>query len=164
MRQPRQNNNTLPAGAFVLPEAPDKAIKAMISVVGDLHSVYEQETEALKASNVRDFSSLQRYKIEAAQRYQSGITQVIARKGDFDKVDPALRKRLKDMQREFTSLAHNNEKALVRMQRATQRLTETVRNAARKAVEQNSATSYGQNGSLTQKKNGPLSVGIQETV
>lgn len=148
---------------FVLPDAPDRALETMIGVIANLQDIYMQETEALEASNVSSFRSLQQSKIEAARLYQAGITQIMQRKDHFKGVNPALRNQLKTMQADFSLLAHKNQKALSRMQRTTQRLTDTVCSAARKAAQQNVASGYGQTGAMDERPKGRISVGIQET-
>jgi hypothetical protein len=142
---------------------PHAAMVEMIDIINALQDIYVQETAALKKSDISAFLALQDKKLSAARLYEQGITQILNRKQDMKTVDPSLKAKLNSMQAKFSILAHENRKALERMQRTTNRLGEIIRDAAQKAIKGRTSTSYTAAGYLHDHKRGNMSVGIQET-
>lgn len=156
-------HNQVPANNAILPEAPKKAVEEMIAIITELQDVYTLETSALETSQIDTFLSLQSQKLYVARRYENGIKQMISRQSEMKSVDAGLRNRLRNLQRDFSQLAFKNRNALVRMQKTTNRLGETIRSAAKDVVEKRVATSYSAQGSLNKYKKGNMSVGVSET-
>lgn len=151
------------SNAFILSRDPTKAIQDMMSTIDELRDVYITETEALKSIDTPTFLGIQNKKLSTAKRYQRGIEEILVRKDEMRRVDPALKKRLERMQNEFSDLAHENMQALERMQRTMERVGNTVRNAARDAVNKQRAYSYGETGALHRTENKIVSTGVSET-
>lgn len=141
------------------------SIREMIEVVRTLQAVYEAETEILKSTNGRAFLEFQGIKSEAARAYQSAISALILRKEEIKASgDPALREELKAMQGRFSQVVQINMEHLGRMRKCTERLGQTMRNAAIRAAQEKSTYSYGENGRLNNSTNNRIvSTGISET-
>ncbi len=148
---------------MALPASPRKAVEEMIAIVTNIQKLYVAENQSLDDSNIQDFLQLQPLKLSLAQRYESGIHQIIKRKDEMKDVEPHLKNKLQIMQRDFTQLANKNRSALERMQRITARLGETIRSAAKDVVENRIATGYSAEGAMQRHKKGNMSVGISET-
>lgn len=149
---------------YALPAAPRAAVEEMITIIGDLQDIYTRETDALKSSDTNGFLDLQENKVIIARRYENGIAQILGRKEEIKLVDQSLKNKLTRMQEKFSRLAHENKDALKRMQRTTERLGETIRHAAKDAIQNRVATSYSAQGALNKGgQKGSVSVGIQET-
>lgn len=148
---------------LILSESPQKAVQEVISIISDLQSVYEEETQALEQSRVQDFLVLQERKLHAAKLYETGLAQILERRDEMRGVDKNLKNKLTVMQQDFAHLAFQNKKALDRMRRMTARLGETIRDTAKNVIESRGATSYDAAGGLNKKKSGNMSVGISET-
>ena len=150
-------------GPSILPPAPHKAAEAMITIINDLRGVYEEETQALEKSNISSFIKLQDTKLQAARKYEMGITQMLQRKDEMQAVPEKTKNKLRSMQKDFADLALKNKKALERMQKSTERLGEVIRGAAKDVIKNRIATSYSNKGALNTHNRGNVSVGISET-
>jgi hypothetical protein len=148
---------------IILARDPNKAMQEMMSLIDELRDLYESETQALEETDTKLFLALQERKITAAKRYEAGVTQMMSRKDELKTVEPAAKQTLEGMQRDFSLLCHKNMKALERMQRTTQRLGNTIRNAAKNAIKQQRTVNYSQNGRLDGNDKKTLSIGISET-
>lgn len=151
------------ASAVKLAAAPQKAAEEMIAIINTLHSVYQEETDALANTDTRGFNALQDKKMNAARKYEQGIAQIIQRRDEMQNVSPDIKKQLRAMQNDFAELANKNKLLLERMQRTTARLGETIRHAAKDVVTKRSATGYSAEGALRPPKTRNMSVGINET-
>ncbi len=157
-----QNRSNIPAGAM-LSASPEKAMKQMIETIDTLRSVYIEENKALENVDTQAFMDIQGKKFEAATLYQKGIEEVLARKDEMRLVDTSLKRQLERMQADFSTLAHENKEALKRMQRTMNRLSDTIRSAAKDAVNKQQATSYGNSGRLNTTEKRVVTTGISET-
>jgi hypothetical protein len=146
---------------FVLSRDPQKAMQEMMATIDALRAVYVEENEALANADTRTFVGLQDRKIAAANKYQSGIAQILARKDEIRAADPTLRARLVGMHEEFSALTAVNVQAIERLQRGVKRLGDRIMNAAREAA-QKEAVNYGKQGQLNKYK-GPVSIGVSES-
>ena len=147
----------------LLSQSPEKAIQEMMETIDALRGVYIEETTALEAADTPAFLSVQDKKLNTAMRYERGIQEIIARKEEMRKIDPALKRRLETMQNDFSNIAKENMEALTRMQRTMERLGNTIRDAAKEAVNQQRAYSYGESGALQSNEKRVVSTGISET-
>jgi len=161
-RQSRNRNAALHAGAL-LSETPEKAINEMMETIDTLRNVYIEENKALENTDTKAFMDLQDKKFNTAKLYQRGIEEIIARKDEMRRIDPSLKRKLARMQDEFGKLAAKNKDSLKRMQRTMDRLNNTIRNAAKDAVNKQQATSYGECGRLHTTEKRVVSTGISET-
>ena len=150
------------AGA-ILSASPDKAMNEMMETIDALRGVYIEENKALEDVDTKAFMDLQSRKFETAKLYQKGVEEILARKDEMRRVDPSLKRKLERMQADFGKLAAENRESIKRMQRTMERLSNTVRNAAKDAVNKQQATSYGECGRLHTTEKRVVSTGISET-
>ena len=141
------------------------AVKDVMDIIKALGKVYNEETEALKKTDTKKFMAMQDKKIAAAHEYQSAMAQMIARKNELKNADPAMKDRLQKLHDNFSDISKENIQAIDRMQRCTERLGNTIRNAAIKTVQHQRGYSYGETGSIpnTSRKKA-VSSGLSETV
>ena len=157
-------NNTGSANAGPVGFNPDKALEDMIETINSLRDVYQQETEALGASDTKAFLSLQDRKLEVARRYQYGVEAMTTHRESMKNASPRLRDKLKSMYGDFSALAARNLEALERMQRNTERLGDTIMQAARDAARQQRTYAYSGNGAITgSAARKGVSMGVSET-
>ena len=159
----RTNNKASVPGGVLLSASPEKAMNEMMETIDLLRDVYVEENKALENVDTKGFMDLQEKKLETAKLYQRGIEEIVARKEEMRRVDPTLKRRLERMQEDFSTIAAENKEALKRMQRTVERLTETIRSAAKDAVNQHQATSYGDSGRLHSSEKRIVSTGVSET-
>lgn len=149
--------------ASLLSNDPSKAMQEMMETIDTLRNIYVRETGALVAANTQAFLDLQQEKLNAARNYQRSIEEIISRKDEMKVVNPLIKKRLGDMQQQFSVLARENMEALARMRRCVSQLGETISNAARKTAKKQGVYSYGENGHLQTSNRKSVSMGISET-
>ncbi|MCB1563112.1 MAG: flagellar protein FlgN [Alphaproteobacteria bacterium] len=149
--------------AHFLSQDPEQAMQEMMESIDTLRAVYQEETEALITVNTQAFLDLQTQKLEAARTYQQGIEEILERREEMQNVNPLTKKRLAEMQKNFSTLSEQNMEALKRMQRTMDRLSQTIRKAAKDAAHKQRAFSYGENGTLQSDNGKIVSTGISET-
>lgn len=142
---------------------PNRAMQQMMETIDALRQVYEQETQALQALDTQAFLALQDAKQRSAHAYQSHVNEMIMRKEDMQKADPALKQQLERMRNDFAELSRLNMEALDRMQRTMDRLSMTIRSAAKDAAQKHSAYSYSETGMLQMNNKKCISLGDSET-
>jgi hypothetical protein len=143
---------------------PSAAMREMMQTIDALRQVYVRETGALNTADAKTFMALQDEKLEAARRYQRGVEEMLERREELKNVSPAMKKRLEDMQKEFSGLARQNMEALERMQRIAQRLGNTLRAAAKEAAVRQRGVSYNEIGKMSGNGRKPVSAGsLSET-
>jgi len=146
---------------FILSKSPEKAMQEMMEKIDRLRSVYTEETDALLQTDTMKFLQLQDKKVVAAQDYQAGVAQIVARKEEMKQAVPGIREALQKKQDEFAVIAIKNIEALTRMRRTVQRLGEHLTTAARTAIEKK-GVNYGATGSINRPKH-TVSIGINES-
>ncbi len=147
-----------------LPADPDRAMQEMMNIIDNLRGIYVKETDALTHADTDLFLKIQDEKLEAAKQYQRGIEFILDNKSDMRAAHPNLKTRLQAMQEEFAELSQRNMEAIRRMQRCTQRLGETIMNAAREESRKTRAFSYAENGAIAASDRKSVSMGsINET-
>lgn len=142
---------------------PDAALENMMATIRQLVTVYELETQALENVDTNTFLSLQDEKIAKARLYQTGMEELLGRKEEIRKANPAVKQKFEQMQADFSALSRRNMEALSRMQRTMERLGGTLRRAAQDAAKKQRAVSYGSNGILRDDDGKQISMGISET-
>lgn len=156
------SRGSTPAGAM-LSASPEKAMNEMMATIDTLRGVYIEENKALEDVDTKAFMAIQDRKFETAKLYQQGIEEILARKDEMRRVDPALKRKLERMQADFGKLAAENKEAIKRMQRTMDRLNNTIRTAAKDALNKQQATSYGECGRLHTTEKRIVSTGVSET-
>ena len=153
-----------PNNAYALSPKPQKAMQEMMDTIDELRAVYVRETEALKSSDAKLFMSLQDEKLGAARKYQSRISQILARSDEMKTIDPELRTRLVDMQSDFSKLAEENMEALERMNRCMGALGNKLQKAAADVARKKRTFAYTSNGLVNTDEAKSISTGtISET-
>ncbi|GJL84362.1 MAG: hypothetical protein DHS20C02_01370 [Micavibrio sp.] len=148
---------------LVLSQHPSKAMQQMMDTIDVLRHIYIRETDALSNADTKTFLSMQDEKMKAARNYQDGIQQMLIRKNEMRKVDPTLRQKLENMQRDFSALAKKNADALGRMDRSVERLGNTIRRAAKQEAQKQRSFSYDATGTMRNTENKTVSTGVSET-
>ncbi len=147
-----------------LPADTNAALREVMNTMNRISDLYEEETKALIDIDSKRFLELQEKKLEQSASYQAHLSEMINRKDELRFADPSLRTKLKQMQTSFHALAARNLEALERMQRCTDRLAQTIRNAAVRTAQSQRNFSYGNTGTLNNAtRNKVISTGLSET-
>lgn len=141
----------------------DAILNDMIKSISRLHDVYLQETDALERSDTKRFIDLQEDKLIAAKDYQDQAHYVLRNRENMVNASPDLKKRIEELQKEFADISSQNNIALERMKRTTNRLSDSIRNAAKKAAQKKVAVNYGASGVMKSDERKIISTGIIET-
>lgn len=160
MTQPHEETFHTP---FILSSDPDQALTQMVEAIQTLKDIYARETEALENSNTEVFLGLQDEKFMAAQNYQDGIAQIIARKDDMKTASAPLKNTLRKLQEEFSPLFQRNLEALERMNKTAIRIGEKIRRAAMTEANKYRTLSYTENGHVSHDDRKMVSSGMIET-
>lgn len=134
----------------------------VVASVDGLRDVYAEENAALNAADARLFMDIQERKVAAARRYQTSVSELLARKDELKgRFDPRLKQILQMKQEEFAKLSRENLENLDRMRRCTERLGKRIAQAARESVKKD-AHAYGAQGHLayTERR---VSMGVNES-
>jgi hypothetical protein len=156
-------NMTQNEESIILSKNPNAAMQEMMSTIDSLRDVYTRETEALEAADARAFLEMQAEKMKFARQYQDGIGQILTRRDEMKTANPLLRRRLEDMQKNFSEISTRNINALKRMQRVAESLGNTIRHTARDAAVRQRAFSYGETGTFKSSEKKSVSMGVSET-
>ncbi|MFP4097261.1 MAG: hypothetical protein ACLFP8_01315 [Alphaproteobacteria bacterium] len=160
-----QTNQPYQPQAHALPSNPNHAIGDVIAAARVLEDIYTAEINALRKPDTNAFLELQSSKIEAAQTYYAMMTQMIERKNELGQADATMRQKLREMHEHFTNTTKQNLEVVMRMKNCSQRLGNTLRNAALKAARRESTLSYGKDGSVPEgAARHIVSSGLSETV
>ena len=149
--------------APLLSRDPVTAMQEMMSTIDSIRDVYTRETDALTSSNTKAFLEIQDEKLQAARRYQKSIEEMLTRTDEMKAMNPLTKKRLFEMQREFSDLTKKNLEALDRMQRTVASLGETISQVARDSAKKHRTFSYGQTGKVQEGTKRTVSMGVSET-
>lgn len=159
MTQDQEQNTAL------LPKDTNAALRTVMGTIKKMNALYEEETTALQATNSKKFMSLQDKKIKITRAYETQMAQMLARQNEIKTADSQTKEKLKQLYAEFSDVAERNLRAISRMQRSTERLGNTIRNAAIKSAQKQRGYIYGETGELSpssQRK--VVSSGLSETV
>ena len=148
----------------IKPRDPNAALQEIIKTIDVLRDVYVRETAALNEADAKKFIALQETKLLAARKYQEIIDHILSRKEEIKTANPALKRKLNEMQKDFFDLSAKNMEALKRMQRTTERLGAVIMSAAKDVANKNRAVSYGDKGALQTDERKTVSMGVSETV
>lgn len=149
------------AKQMVLSRNPNTAIQEMMETIDALRSVYLEENEALESADTKRFLSLQQRKLGIARTYQDGARQLVERKDEMKTADPDLKKKLEDMQADFSEITSKNLSALERVRGSVQRMNDRIMTSARDAAQKRNVQ-YRSNGSLEQNERS-VSIGVTES-
>ncbi|MGH1455687.1 MAG: hypothetical protein ACRBDI_02810 [Alphaproteobacteria bacterium] len=164
-QQDASQNEDMALSPVLLSKNTNMALKEVMKSIKTLEGVYEKENNALKSMNTKGFVALQDDKLDAARHYQNIMGQMLSRKDEIAQADPKLKERMKDAYAEFKSISRENMASIERMQRCTERLGDTIRNAAIRSAQTQRSYIYGENGALSNStQNKAVSSGLSETV
>jgi len=143
------SDNTVNTGAsdLLLSRNPTRALQEMLTIITNLHNIYVEETAALNTSDPTKFMALQDKKIQIVRQYQAGTAQMISRKEEFKKADPAIRQKFQIAYDNFIELTSANLKGIDRMRKCVSRLADRILQTARETVRKDSLN-YGASGNL----------------
>lgn len=158
---PQAENTPMP----LLSQNTNLALKDVMRSIRALEKVYERENKVLMKMDSKGFMAIQDEKHAVAKNYQNVMTQMLARKDELVKADPKLKQVLKNAYADFSEHSKRNLDAIERMQRSTERLGNTIRNAAIRSAQTQRSYSYSENGALSHStRNKAVSSGLSETV
>ncbi len=141
------------------------ALREITSTIKKMEKIFIDETTALNNIDNKAFMALQEQKLTIAREYQNDMGQILARKDELRKADPAIKNTIDQMQAKFSEISKNNLEAIGRMQRCTEKLGNTMRSAAIRAAQKNRGYSYGETGAISSAaKRRAISSGISESV
>ncbi len=154
-----------PEQTILLSRDTNTALKDVMRSIKSLEKIYEKENKVLKNMDSKGFMALQGEKLIVAKNYQNIMAQMLARKNEIASVDPKIKQILKNTYADFSERSRINMEAIERMQRSTERLGNTIRNAAIRSAQSQRSYSYGENGALSNAtRNKAVSSGLSETV
>ena len=85
----------------IKPRDPNAALQEIIKTIDVLRDVYVRETAALNEADAKKFIALQETKLLAARKYQEIIDHILSRKEEIKTANPALKRKLNEMQKDF---------------------------------------------------------------
>ncbi len=151
--------------AQTLPKDTNAALLEMTHTIKKLGGIYVEETEALNNIDNDRFLAIQENKLTVAQEYRENMVQMLDRKDEVSKSSPAMKRNLQKIYEEFQEISRKNMESLVRMQKCTESLGNTLRSAAIRDAHKQNGYSYGDNGSISKtSRKKPVSSGLSETV
>ena len=141
------------------------ALREIMSTIKSMEKVFIEETKALNNTDNDTFMAMQGKKLIVAREYQNDMSQILARKNEIKNADKVIKNTLDEMQKKFSKTSSENINAINRMQRCTERLGNTIRNAAIRDAQKQHNYSYGENGAIVKSnKNRAVSTGLSESV
>ncbi len=146
---------------MTIPQNPNTAMLEMMQALDALRAVYDEENNALEASDTRRFMDLQERKIKAAHRYHETAAHVVDQREHLQAADPKIRRQLEEKHTDFAAMTQKNLAHIDRMNKTVKRLSERIVKSARDAALQDSA-SYSRRGTMY-RNDRPVSTGINES-
>lgn len=146
---------------FTTSSNPDAAMLEMMQALDALRAVYDEENNALEASDTRRFMDLQERKIQAAHRYQETAAHVVDQREYLPSANPEILRQLEERHADFTAMTQKNLAYIERMNKTVKRLSERIVKSARDAALQDSA-SYSRRGTMY-RNDRPVSTGLNES-
>lgn len=140
---------------------PNRAMQEMMVTIDALRGTLIEETNALKEADTQAFLVIQEHKLEVAQEYISGMSQLLARKDELKNADAALKTKMEKMREEFSDTVFENHASLGRMKKGMKRLGERIMEKTREAAKKEEELIYGATGRMYSGIR--ASVGVSET-
>lgn len=140
---------------------PNDAMLEMMQALDALRAVYDEENNALEASDTRRFMDLQDRKIQAAQRYHETAAHVVDQRAHLPSANPEILRQLEEKHADFSVMTQKNLAHIERMNKTVKRLSERIVKSARDAALQDSA-SYSRRGTMY-RNDRPVSTGLNES-
>ncbi len=140
---------------------PNAAMLEMMQALDALRAVYDEENNALEASDTRRFMDLQDRKIMAANRYHETAAQVVDQRENLSMANPDILRQLEEKHTDFAEMTQKNLAHIDRMNKTVKRLSERIVKSARDAALQDSA-SYSRRGTMY-RNDRPVSTGLNES-
>lgn len=138
----------------------EKRLARLEETVKALITLLHQETEAVKAINVRAFTELQKMKDDLLEIYQSDMAALLIRKADLKTLPDGTKEKIRAFERNLSIARIENMSALERAGKSFTRLRDRIVHIARESVLRNTA-GYGANGQFQMNTRKAISTGVQ---
>lgn len=142
---------------------PSMAVQELLERIDAMRDVYARENDALSDADTQRFLVLQDEKLKIARFYQYGVDEILQRRSELQNVNPALKKKLATVQKEFHDLAEQNKKALQRMSEGITKLSDKIRNAAMETAKKKRIVNYSETGEIRDQRSPVVTTGVSET-
>lgn len=135
------------------------SIRRLIETVRALTELMAEETDLLRALQIKNFSALQEHKLALIRAYEDGSARLREDPSFAQALEPRLRAELKDVNARMREVMRENEVAILAAQAMNQRAASAIVEAVGALRSDGSAYS-GKGGYAKDKSAPPLSVQI----
>jgi len=132
------------------------------SLLIDIKAVLEEETQALKASDLPTAYKCQESKMRMMQEYEFFLSQAQAHTTILKASAHPLKKEVMALQGQLHKIADKNHRALEKSKKATERLTNRIMKTVRRCVQNQENMAYGASGTFNGNGRG-LSMNIDKS-
>lgn len=141
----------------------EKRLARLEDTVRAFITLLRQETEAVKAIDLRTFSNLQALKNDLFDIYHLDMKALLTRKGDLKTLPENTKEKIRSFERDMAVARVENMSVLERAGKSFTRLRDRIVDIARDSVLRNTAQ-YGANGQLQMNARKAISTGVQDRV
>lgn len=141
----------------------ETALRDVAETTLALCATVEEETEALRRSDLIAFARLQEPKLDRAQRWHEALTALQARREELAGISADLRARLEGLRTELARAFAENLETVERAHRSVGRLHGRIMAITRREVEEKTRINYSKTGSMAANRKKAVSMGIAET-
>jgi hypothetical protein len=141
----------------------DSLLTRAHNVMSELQDVLQQETEALKISDLRAALILQDKKIELTQRYEQIVQQAQNHQALMKASQSPMKAEIAALEASFKSTAEENKSALTTGKKSLERLVEKMLETVRKVVGQNQHSAYNASGSMSGNTTRSMPINVDQT-
>ena len=149
---PRNHGASAPA-ALASSHAAVTEIRSVIDIVHDLTGLMNQETQLLRAMQIKDFSLLQERKTRLVEAYENQTRALREDPGFAAKIDPRLRAELKDVAERMQAVMAENDVAIKAARELNQRVATAIVDAVQSGKPASSV--YSSRGGYQETKSAP---------
>lgn len=148
------------------PATPSQALKKEIIDVLELIERFgrllEKETSALRKANFKAVDGLQEEKKNMARSYQTHVSALHSKKAEIINIDMPLREKLINARIGFTTVLHENLRAIDAAKDSSKRLVDRILEAAREAALEDKTNAYTARGRMNNQTKAPLSISLNQ--
>lgn len=141
----------------------ESQINATLELLGDLGSVLETETKAIRNFDAQTVSSLQDRKVSLGHWYHDAMMALGDRKEDMKQLSEDRKTQIKQAYKEIQGVFDRNLAALKAVEVSSQRMQKLIIDAAHSAVAEDRPT-YSASGSAYLSDSEPVHIGTNKTV
>jgi hypothetical protein len=135
------------------------SIRGLIETVRALTELMAEETDLLRALQIKNFSALQEQKLALIRSYEESSAQLREDPSFAQTLEPRLRAELKDVNARMHDVMHENEVAILAAREMNQRAASAIVEAVG-TLRSDGSTYSGQGSYAKDKATPPLSVQI----